>query len=129
MWIFSYGSLMWKLDDLERYIKQRQKATLNGFHRDFNKSSTTNWGTKNNPAPTLGLDGGGSCIGIAYECDDNDENKVLRILQSREGAHFQFPKNKILVENVGEVEAYYPYNLRDSSYIGNIPIKERVKFC
>jgi len=129
MWIFVYGSLMWDYNDIKEYILSMKKATLVGFHRDFNKKSTRNWGTKENPAPTLGLKRGGYCIGIAFEFEDNDQEEVFNILNEREGRHFTYPQKEIQVEGNGEIEAFLPYNKRDKSFIGKKSIKRRVEMC
>jgi len=120
---------MWDLDDLEEYVKSQKTATLFGMRRDFNKKSTRNWGTKENPAPTLGLKRGRSCIGIAFEFEDKDQEKVFKILMNREGRHFTYPQKKIHVEEIGEIEAFLPYNKRDKSFIGKKSIKRRIEMC
>src|SRR4030095_13044058 len=55
MWVFGYGSLMWDGGEVEFGAARRERATLSGVRREFNKASWKNWGTRAVPAPTLGL--------------------------------------------------------------------------
>lgn len=129
MWIFVYGSLMWKLDNLQPYIRSSKKAILHGLHRDFNKASIENWGTGTNPAPTLGLKRGDKCFGVAYEIDDRDRERVMAILEDREGKHFIIKEKNIEVIDHGKVRAFYPYNKRDSSFLGRKTLKKRAEMA
>jgi len=129
MWIFVYGSLMWNLDNLQPHIRAKKKAILYGLHRDFNKASIENWGTKTNPAPTLGLKRGDKCVGVAYEIDDNKRDRVIALLNNREGTHFTIAKKRIEVKDIGMINAFYPYNKRDSSFLGRKSLKRRAKMA
>lgn len=61
--------------------------------------------------------------------EEQDEDTVMNYLKKREGSHFKFPKKKIQVENGDEVEAIFPYNKRDFTYIGKKSIKKRAEMC
>ena len=69
MWVFVYGSLMWgdwatRFQGINRGI-----AKLKGYHRAFNKKSTSNWGTRDAPCPTLGLEESSNeeCVGLVFD--------------------------------------------------------------
>ena len=56
VWVFVYGSLMWHSWETQFQGTCKGKAILKGYHRSFNKKSTRNWGTRDAPFPTLGLE-------------------------------------------------------------------------
>jgi cation transport protein ChaC len=81
LWVFGYGSLMWKPDfpfDL------RVPALLGGWHRALCILSTRYRGTQAKPGLVLGLDHGGSCQGIAFRVDQGKEEATLAALHERE---------------------------------------------
>ncbi len=99
MWVFGYGSLMWDnwFGDLPCLAQKR--GVLRGYRRIFNKESTVNWGTRDNPGPTLNLieDGQASCQGVLFEFRDAQKQQVLATLRNREGKGFEFPTVDIQV--------------------------------
>jgi len=63
LWIFGYGSLIWKPEfDFDR----RVPARVFGYHRKLCLRSIKYRGTFDCPGVVAGLDRGGSCTGIAY---------------------------------------------------------------
>src|SRR4051794_13804408 len=64
LWVFAYGSLMWK-PDLE--VAERRIATVRGWHRRFCLWQWRFRGTRDCPGVMLALDRGGSCVGIVYK--------------------------------------------------------------
>lgn len=56
MRVFGYGSLIWDDWENEYEGKRFDKARLTNYRTAFNKKSTRNWGTPQNPGPTLGLE-------------------------------------------------------------------------
>ena len=99
--VFGYGSLMW--DGWEKKFKGscEGKAILRGYHRAFNKKSTKNWGSPDNPCPTLGLEvsDGAECIGLAFKFNANQRDPVESYLKKREGPSFNLMEVDIELEN------------------------------
>lgn len=110
MWVFGYGSLMWDdwFGDLRCLVRKR--GILQGYHRIFNKESSRNWGTRENPGPTLNLTEGdqASCQGVLFEFPDTQEEQVLAKLRDREGAGFEFPTMDIQMCSRSAVRAIVP---------------------
>ena len=67
MWVFGYGSLMWDGWQTQHGCTRQMLADLPGYSRAFNKASVRNWGSTQNPCPTLSLTEGGNCRGMAFE--------------------------------------------------------------
>lgn len=81
LWIFGYGSLMWRpgFDWVERV-----PATLAGYHRALCILSVHHRGTPERPGLVLGLDRGGSCRGIAFRVEYANAAQTLAYLRERE---------------------------------------------
>lgn len=79
LWLFAYGSLMWRpaCPDAER-----RPARLRGYHRRFCLWMRRYRGTPERPGLMLALDHGGECKGLAMRLDgddcDNHLDQVLR---------------------------------------------------
>jgi len=81
VWVFGYGSLIW--NPLMEFA-ERRAAKVHGYHRGFYVWSKVNRGSPEVPGLVLGLDGGGSCHGIAYRLHREKVADELAILWRRE---------------------------------------------
>jgi glutathione-specific gamma-glutamylcyclotransferase len=93
MWVFGYGSLMcdgWEERERPVVGLRVDSAALAGYRRSFNKKSVENWGIREAPAPTLGLepDQNANCIGTAFEFPDAQRTAIENRLRDREGKSF-----------------------------------------
>lgn len=81
IWVFGYGSLMWKpgFD-----FVGREQALLAGRHRALCVWSQVWRGTVERPGLVLGLDRGGACRGLAYRVAADRAEEVLAYLDARE---------------------------------------------
>ena len=81
VWVFGYGSLMWRPDFA---FVERASARLDGYHRCFCITSTHHRGSAARPGLVLGLDRGGSCLGVAYRVAASEAQAVRTTLRQRE---------------------------------------------
>jgi len=81
LWIFGYGSLMWRPDFTPA---ERRPATVWGYHRAFCITSIHWRGTPEEPGLVLGLAQGGSCRGIALKVAAGEERQTVAALRERE---------------------------------------------
>ncbi len=81
IWIFGYGSLMWKpgFDVLER-----RSALIRGYHRAFCVYSHWHRGSPEKPGLVMGLAPGGSCRGAAYRVAADNARAAVDYLDARE---------------------------------------------
>lgn len=128
MWVFGYGSLMWDGWEREFGGARTDGAVLSGYRRSFNKKSVSNWGTRQRPGPTLGLepDDSAECIGTAFEIPDEQRGPVEAMLRDREGGSFTFPMLPARLPDGRTVPAMTPLNDRTArTYIGGMPVAQR----
>jgi cation transport protein ChaC len=81
LWVFGYGSLMWRPDF--PYV-EAFRARLAGWHRRFCVVSRHYRGTPRAPGLILGLDRGGTCEGIVFRVAAGNARAVLSYLRARE---------------------------------------------
>lgn len=80
-WVFGYGSLMWRPGFAH---VETARARLHGFRRSLCVRSFVHRGTPERPGLVLGLDRGGSCVGLAFRVPLELSDEVLAYLRERE---------------------------------------------
>ena len=80
-WVFAYGSLMWNpaID-----FAEASPSRVEGWRRSFCFWTPYGRGSPELPGLMLGLEGGGSCEGIAYRLAPDQVRSELEILWNRE---------------------------------------------
>lgn len=101
-WVFGYGSLLWQPGFAH---VETQRARLFGYRRALCIRSFVHRGTEDNPGLVLGLDRGGSCLGLAFRVPGRTRGEVIDYLRARE-----------LVTNV-YLERWLSVRLRDGRNI------------
>jgi glutathione-specific gamma-glutamylcyclotransferase len=80
-WVFGYGSLIWRPGFAHT---ETHRARLFGFRRALCVYSWIHRGTEERPGLVLGLDHGGSCIGLAFRVPGELRDEVVAYLRERE---------------------------------------------
>ena len=80
-WVFGYGSLMWRPGFAHT---ETCRARLHGFHRSLCVWSHIYRGTRERQGLVLGLDRGGSCVGLAFRVPSELREEALAYLRDRE---------------------------------------------
>ncbi len=122
VWVFGYGSLMWGRWETQFQGTCKGKAILNGYHRSFNKKSTRNWGTRDHPCPTLGLEqfNGAECVGLIFKFNNNQRQAIESYLEKREGKSFKLTELEVELENGQKIMALTSINRPEmNTYINN----------
>ncbi len=117
-WVFGYGSLMWRPGFAH---VETARAHLRGYRRALCIRSHTHRGTPERPGLVLGLDRGGSCLGLAFRVPGELADEVLPYLRARELiSHVYFEKRLPVRLNDGRlVEALtYVADRRHRQYAG-----------
>ncbi|MDP3605348.1 MAG: gamma-glutamylcyclotransferase [Polaromonas sp.] len=81
LWIFGYGSLIWKPDF---DYAERRPAKVHGWHRALKMWSRINRGTPECPGLVFALLSGGSCHGVVYRVPRHEVAEVVARLWLRE---------------------------------------------
>jgi len=80
-WVFAYGSLLWNPGFP---YAEACRAQVYGYHRALCVWSWIYRGTPSVPGLVLGLDRGGSCLGLAYRVPEAERRRVAEYLFGRE---------------------------------------------
>lgn len=105
MWIFGYGSLMWKVDFP---YEEKKLGFIRGYARRFYQYSTDHRGTPENPGRVVTIipaDESFCVYGIAYRIHKDDIEKVIAHLDYREKGGYE---RKSVV--------FYPFNKEEEPF-------------
>ncbi|RFC67835.1 MULTISPECIES: gamma-glutamylcyclotransferase [Mesorhizobium] len=80
-WVFGYGSLIWNPGFAH---VETSRARLSGYRRSLCVKSWVHRGTRERPGLVLGLDRGGSCVGLAFRVPGELRDEVIGYLRERE---------------------------------------------
>lgn len=80
-WVFGYGSLIWNPGFAH---VETSRARLSGYRRALCVRSWVHRGTQERPGLVLGLDRGGSCVGMAFRVPGELHDEVMTYLRERE---------------------------------------------
>jgi cation transport protein ChaC len=130
LWVFGYGSLMWR-PGFE--FRERIEARLTGAHRALCVYSFVHRGTPERPGLVLGLDRGGACQGIAFRVPAADRARTIAYLRSREQATGVYRECVRRVSLKGaparQVPALcYVVDRSHVQYAGRLPVSEQLHF-
>jgi len=81
VWVFAYGSLIWKLGFP---FVERRIGTLYGYHRQFCLLVKRFRGSPEMPGLMLGLESGGMCRGVVYRLPEAQRDDALKAVWARE---------------------------------------------
>lgn len=130
LWVFGYGSLMWRPDF--PYV-ERSPATVAGYHRAFCIASTVHRGNRHRPGLVLGLDRGQACVGIAYRIAGADTPQVIAYLRERELIYGVYRETLVWTRlspgaSDAAVQALaYTVERRHPSYTGSLPLATQAR--
>jgi len=130
IWVFGYGSLMWRPGF--PHVAARH-AVLHGYHRALCVYSWEYRGTPEKPGLVFGLDRGGSCKGTAFRVAAMDVDETLAYLDERELITNVYqprwrPVTILDGPNPGPVTAYYfVADPKHDQYAGKLSDEETVR--
>jgi glutathione-specific gamma-glutamylcyclotransferase len=129
LWVFGYGSLMWKPGFL---YEEAVHATLMGGHRALCIYSHVHRGTPQHPGLVLGLDIGGTCEGLAFRVAAKHRLATLAYLRRREQiSNVYHPVQRWVSLQHEEPEMAralcYMVNRRHRQYAGVLPLAEQAR--
>ena len=126
LWVFGYGSLMWRPGFA--YL-DRQPARLYGWHRSFCVYSWYHRGSQDHPGLVLGLDVGGSCLGMAYKIAAEDAEEVVAYLDAREMVTPVYVPRQAPVHMHGEraLARFYIADRAHPQYAGRLPLEDQAE--
>jgi glutathione-specific gamma-glutamylcyclotransferase len=123
-WVFGYGSLMWRpgFDHVET-----QRARLFGYKRSLCIISRHYRGTPERTGLVLGLDRGGSCVGVAFRVAGEKRDETITYLRERElisNAYNERMVDIVLHDGTRVSALTYLVNRAHEQYSGVLTIEE-----
>lgn len=126
LWLFAYGSLIWKPDVP---LGQQRRARAHGWHRSFCMSLTRWRGSPEQPGLMMCLDRGGSCEGVIFRLSESDALvHVNQLLQREIGSHEALDSVRWITvrsghETLRALTFYAKPSLLDN-YVGRWPLEK-----
>jgi cation transport protein ChaC len=109
-WVFGYGSLIW---NPEIGFQHAELGRVHGYHRAFCIRSTRYRGTPAAPGVVLGLERGGSCVGMAYRLHHAHRRRDIERLYDRE------MPNRVYVPTLAAVTLAGGRQVRALTFVAN----------
>jgi cation transport protein ChaC len=126
LWVFAYGSLMWNpgFDFLES-----RRGRLYGYHRALCVRSLTYRGTTDDPGLVVGLDRGGSCVGLVYRVAARNTAEVVAYLDEREsvGTVYRPITGHVVAEGEHIDARAYVAHREGTEYTGKLPPERQIE--
>ncbi|TYR34946.1 gamma-glutamylcyclotransferase [Mesorhizobium microcysteis] len=126
-WVFGYGSLMWRPGFAHT---ETHRARLMGYRRALCVRSHVHRGTPDRPGLVLGLDRGGSCLGLAFRVPDDLSGEVMAYLRERELVTNVYLEKRLPVRlDSGETVSAVTYvvDRQHLQYAGQIDVDEAAR--
>jgi cation transport protein ChaC len=122
-WVFGYGSLIWRPGFAHI---ETSRARLHGFRRSLCVYSWVHRGTEQRPGLVLGLDRGGSCIGLAFRVPGELRDEVVAYLRERELVTNVYLERMLpvrLADGQSVVALCYVVDRGHAQYAGNLSVE------
>lgn len=122
LWVFGYGSLMWR-PDLD--ASEQRLGSVEGLQRSFCLWQWRYRGTRDAPGLMLALDSGGQCTGVLYRLPESGLREQLGPLWRREMTGRGYVPHWVDVASAaGPVRAMtFLVNHAGSRYAGRLPLE------
>lgn len=126
LWVFGYGSLMW---NPAFHVARSARAHLFGYHRSFCLHLVIGRGSPKRPGLMLGLDAGGSCVGIAHRIAPEHVESETEILWLREMVGTGYVPKRVTLDLGGtQAEALtFVANRQSKRYAGRMTFEKAVR--
>ncbi len=127
LWIFAYGSLMWRPDFA---FDEQRRARVFGFHRALCIYSHLYRGTLACPGLVLGLDRGGSCVGLCFRIAAEAATATLTAVRERElvsGVYAEIAAPVRLEDGRRRMAVTYAARRDHAQYAGALPRQELLR--
>jgi len=130
LWVFAYGSLMWRPGFS---FLDRRPARLVGAHRALCVYSFVHRGTPHRPGLVFGLDRGGNCRGIAYRVAAGKRAKTIRYLRAREQVTMVYRETwrRVWLDDDPQQNVYalcYIVDCGHQQYAGRLTLSEQLHY-
>lgn len=123
-WVFGYGSLMWNPGF---FHDDAILGHIYGYHRSLCLYSIHHRGTTQNPGLILGLDRGGSCLGMGFHVPKEKAEETYHYLLEREQPTLTYHEKwlKLFLANGQCVKALaFVANRQHKQYAGLLTIEQ-----